>query len=421
MTEKIYKNILWFGMAAIIVFSPIGKGAARIWSITPILLVSYALIFIWLWRINNRDCFVVPPAAGLLAMTGRKGAAIDAMTRIRGAAIDIPIFLFGALAITSTFFSIYKHDSFYELLKLFCYAGLYYLIVNEFDRDMVRRLLYIVIMTGAVLSAYGILQYLNLCDHSWWDPEGFMAATFVNHNHFSGYLELAIPAAVIFVLKKHALAFRLLIVSALMIMVAAFVLAQSRGAWIGLSVSLLAMVFIVLRKRNNSMRSVIFLTLLAAAVISLAYFGKDIISERIGPSAASSGAEDASFTTRLKIWQGSIDMIRHNFIFGTGIGTFAWGFPKYRPEGLNVMANFAHNDYLQIACETGILGLVIALWLFVVVIKTGLSKGNLRSYRLGCSIGVLSLSLHALSDFNFHIPANMLLFTIYLAIIMEER
>src|SRR3989338_10766072 len=72
ISEKRYKNILWFGMAAIIVFSPIGKGAARIWSITPILLVSYALIFIWLWRINNRDCFVVPPAAGPPPMEGRK-------------------------------------------------------------------------------------------------------------------------------------------------------------------------------------------------------------------------------------------------------------------------------------------------------------------------------------------------------------
>lgn len=408
MIEKLYKNILWFGMAAVIVFSPIGKGAARVWSITPILLVSYALIFMWLWRMNNRD-----------------------MTRMKGTAIDIPIFFFAAGAITSTFFSIYKHDSFYELIKLFCCIGIYYLIVNEFDKEMIKRVLYLVVAVGTALSIYGILQYLNILGHSWWDPREFIAATFVNHNHFSGYLELAIPAAVAFIIKpaghnpravvEKSMMAKLFIISGLVIMLAAFILAQSRGAWISLSVSLLTMVFIVLRKRNNSMRSVIFLALLAVGVISLAYFGKDIISERIGDSAASNGIEDASFATRLLIWQGSIDMIRHNFIFGTGIGTFALGFSKYRPEGLNVMANFAHNDYLQIACEMGIFALITALCLVVVVIKTGLSKSNFYSYRLGCAIGVLSLSLHALSDFNFHIPANMLLFTIYMAIIMKER
>jgi len=39
---------------------------------------------------------------------------------------------------------------------------------------------------------------------------------------------------------------------------------------------------------------------------------------------------------------------------------------------------------------------------------------------LGCAIGVLSMALHGLVDFNFHIPANMILFTIYAAIIMAE-
>jgi O-antigen ligase len=217
---------------------------------------------------------------------------------------------------------------------------------------------------------------------------------------------------------------KLLVVSALIIMVTAFVLAQSRGAWISFGISILVMTYMLIRRRSGNMKSSIknmtVLVLLAAAVISLAYFGKDVITERVSGAISAEPAGD-SFATRVKIWQGSLDMIRHNPIIGTGIGTFIWGFPRYRPEGLNGLINFAHNDYLEAACDMGIPAVLIMLWIFVIVIKKGIGVDSSSYYRLGCAIGVLSLSLHALSDFNFHIPANMLLFTVYLAIIMKAR
>ena len=45
---KFYKAILWYGIAAILVFSPIARGAMRIWAITPVLLTGFTLVFIWL-------------------------------------------------------------------------------------------------------------------------------------------------------------------------------------------------------------------------------------------------------------------------------------------------------------------------------------------------------------------------------------
>jgi len=395
MTEKIYKQIFWLGMAAVIVFSPLGLGAARIWSVTPVLLVSYALIFMWLWRANNRG------------------------TGVRRTSIDIPILIFAVLAITSFFFSIYKHDSLYGLVKLFCYAGIYYLIVNEFDREMIKRLLYLVVAVGAALSIYGILQYLNILGHSWWNPKEFIAATFVNHNHFAGYLEMAIPVTVGFIIKKP-LKPRLLVLSALIVMVTVFILTQSRGAWISLGLSFLIMIFLFAKKRDSGMKRTLILVLLIAAIISLVYFGRDMISERVESSISVESSGD-SFAMRLLIWRGAIDMIRHSPLIGTGTGTFVWGFPRYRPEGLNGLVNFAHNDYLETACDMGIPALIVALWLIGSIIRTGLdkSKDGKDPYRLGCTIGALSLSIHALSDFNFHIPANMLLFTMYSGMIMK--
>jgi hypothetical protein len=56
--------------------------------------------------------------------------------------------------------------------------------------------------------------------------------------------------------------------------------------------------------------------------------------------------------------------------------------------------------------------------MFISVIAAGLKKKHFNSRRLGCAIGILSLSLHGLIDFNFHIPANMLLFSVYAGLIM---
>ncbi|MFA5142991.1 MAG: O-antigen ligase family protein [Candidatus Omnitrophota bacterium] len=398
MTEKIYKRILWLGMAFLIVFSPLWKGGARTWPLTIIMLVAYALIFTWLWRANNAEHY-----------------------KFKSTFIGIPIFLFAALAIISCFFSIYKYDSLYGMIKLFCYIGIYYLVVNEFDRETIKRILYIVIGMGALLSIYGLMQYLNLLNHSWWDPKDLIAATFVNHNHFSGYLELVIPVTVILVMKKPpSTARQLFAFSALVVMIMVFILAQSRGAWVSLTISFLALACILAKKKEGGVKKIVILALVVIAIVSLVYFGRDVISERIAGSVSAEPA-GGSFATRLKIWQGALDMIRHSPIAGTGIGTFAWGFPRYRPEGLNGLANFAHNDYLETACDMGMPALLVMLWLITAVIKTGIREENFNSYRLGCAIGVLSLSIHALSDFNFHIPANMLLFTVYLAIIMKAR
>ena len=83
MSNKAYRNILWIGLAAVMVFAPLAYGAVQIWSIVPIELVVLVLVLLWLWRANNRA------------------------ERFRKTKIDIPIWLFAGLAAVSFIFSIY--------------------------------------------------------------------------------------------------------------------------------------------------------------------------------------------------------------------------------------------------------------------------------------------------------------------------
>ncbi len=405
---KLYKSLLFLGVAAILAFSPIARGAVRLWSVTPVLLVAYAMIFLWLFKMVNSQ--------GTKKNEIASGASRPRNDDASKTAPFLPILLFAILAVISFALSIYKHDSFYALLRLFAYIGLYCLVVNEFDHMMRKRLIQLVIWIGTGLSAYGLLQYFGIFGHSWWVPQRFLAATYVNHNHFAGYLELVIPAALAITLRRKN---KLFVMTALVIMSAAFILTQSRGAWISLAVSLAIMAIMIVRKGRGGVKAALILTLVILAAASLLYFTKDTVSSRISTVTDIKAGEDVS-GGRFKIWQGAIGMIKERPLTGFGIGDFDAGFYRYRPEGFNMRAVYAHNDYLHMASEMGIFAPFIMLWIFIAVIQKGFGKKDASPYAFGCAIGVLSLALHGMVDFNFHIPANMLLFTVWIAVIMGE-
>ena len=166
MSERVYKNILLSGVAAILTFSVIARGAVRLWSGAVVLLASFTLIFLWLMRINNRSD------------NEKKSFFATALVK--------PIIILAVTAVVSLFFSICKHDSIYALLWLLGYAGIYYLIANEFDHKMVKGLLHIAVTIGAGISLYGLMQYFGIFPHRWWMSEDLVSATYVNHNHFAG-------------------------------------------------------------------------------------------------------------------------------------------------------------------------------------------------------------------------------------------
>lgn len=416
MISKIYRIILQFGLIAIMIFMPFARGAVQVWSVVPVELVVLVLVFLWLWKANNNN------------------------EPFRKTKIDLPIWLFVGLAAISMVFSIYKYASFSEMLKLLMYVGVFYLVANNFDRSMSFRLTATVIIVGLAMSILGLAQYFFGLDHSWWIPDNFIASTYVNHNHFAGYLEMAIPLAIaVFLgLKKDKVnsivkffSFRVGLILALIIMFIAFLLSQSRGAWISLAITLIIMNIILIRRKV--LPKITLFMFIFSVVIVIAYIagGSDDISQRL--RSVEQINNEGFLDGREKMWKGSIEMIKSNPLVGTGIGTFEWGFPRYRPEGLNVRANFAHNEYLNMMTEMGLLALPLMLWIISFLVSSGLkwedkskfdkSKGNLgllEAVVLGSAIGILSLSLHGLVDFNFHIPANMLTLSVLAGIISRR-
>jgi O-antigen ligase len=118
-----------------------------------------------------------------------------------------------------------------------------------------------------------------------------------------------------------------------------------------------------------------------------------------------------------------VELIKEYPFFGTGPGTFAIIFPQFQLPGSSVRFYQAHNDYLHFFAELGVLFVPLVFWILTALFRTGRAKLHSTSRQtwsvtLGAMTGILAILVHSLVDFNLHIPANALLFTVLSAIVV---
>jgi O-antigen ligase len=122
----------------------------------------------------------------------------------------------------------------------------------------------------------------------------------------------------------------------------------------------------------------------------------------------------------------AVAIVRDHPWLGTGGGAFYLVYMAYQPnwEGFY---NHAHNDYLEIASDTGLIGLALlvglaahALWVAVAVLRTR-HHPALRAAAFASLMAIVAMALHATVDFSLHIPANALLFTVMTALPFAAR
>jgi tetratricopeptide (TPR) repeat protein len=118
-------------------------------------------------------------------------------------------------------------------------------------------------------------------------------------------------------------------------------------------------------------------------------------------------------------------MVREFPLFGVGLGCWSEIFPQYRrPPWSSRFSNAAHNDYVQSAAETGLLGFGLLAWFFVLTgrrIYEGLSIPHTSVQLLPIAVLAAAgmMAFHEFVDFPLQIPANALLLTILLALALR--
>jgi O-antigen ligase len=227
-------------------------------------------------------------------------------------------------------------------------------------------------------------------------------------------MELLLPMALVLAFSGSVRGGkRVLLVFAATLMAASVFLCQSRGGMFAVIVETVFLAIFWMRQFSPSRSAAVFVSFCLVTGLFLAW---------IAPREVGSRITDTHDPARWLIHRDSIRMFAAHPFLGSGFGTFATAFPRYRVFYDGFFINHAHDDYLELLLETGLAGFGVAVWFIVVLYREGLP--NLRSARLSPAAlistaalaGCTGLLAHSFMDFNLHIPANAALFYVLCAI-----
>jgi len=404
MSHKL-NTISYIALCALLIFTPLARGSVQGWAVTTIHIITLiALTAFLLQRSWTRDWkWISTP-------------------------LDKPILALLILCLISSAFSMHHRTSLWAMVLFVNYIVIFYLTIYTINtRAHLRRLIYLIIGMAIFLSVFGFFKRFGVNLFPWWEyselkyPLDFLSATYGNHNHLAGYLEMTIPLILGLFLTGYRSGKLLLMVFLTFILLTAMILSLSRGGWIGVFIGLIFMAICLLTSRYFKRKGF----LIAIAGVSLAMvlivMASTPVVERV--QTVMEKGEEASLNSRLVVWGGAVKMIGNHPLHGTGPGTFSTIFTQYQPPGFTNRFFMAHNDYLQFTSELGLLLIPIIIWMIIALYRKGFKKLKnssrlVRGTTLGAMSGITAILIHSIADFNLHIPANALLFTVLAAIVV---
>jgi O-antigen ligase len=200
---------------------------------------------------------------------------------------------------------------------------------------------------------------------------------------------------------------RALVGACAVLMAGTIFLSTSRGGMLAFAVEMALFAALTLGKRRSPRIALGTASVCVLILALLIFLGKGQVLGRLG---------DLSPGMRLAITKDSLRMFSQRPILGWGLGTFPTIYPTYRSFYTNLFVNEAHNDYVQLLVETGLLGFALMLWFLVRLYRHGLPTSRRWEFHwdaavsLAALLGCTGMLLHSFVDFNLHIPANAALF-----------
>ncbi|MEE8077290.1 MAG: O-antigen ligase family protein [Candidatus Binatia bacterium] len=321
------------------------------------------------------------------------------------------------------------------------------------EERFVRPVLRTVLFSGLLVAFIGLVQLFTwngkilwfFVPYDWGIPHpGITAATgpFVSHVHFANYLSLVFPLALVGIFSHSFVApqanrksFRLFCGFTAFIVFVGVLLSLSRGGWIGIVLGIVFLLWMLLslpeerrpfllqRTKKSVVRfSLVGLSLLLImALVFVGPSGRGQVDARLEETVLG----ERSLRTRVAVWEDSLGIIRDFPLFGVGLGSWQELFPRYRrPPWSPTLFREAHNDYLELLAETGLIGFfLLAGFFWQVGRKLFFSFKMLPPKTVPVSAALLSalgiMAFHEFFDFNLQIPANAFLFTLFLGIALR--
>ena len=455
---------LYFGLLTLLVLAPLPHGGVPPWAWT--LLVAgvcllaagwglqwlrgrceitpafhqarWALLALLLWCLWIGLQLIALPA-GLVQLLSPKAYETHALA---AAAVGLP--LQGALSL-----SLDTHATLDFLLKSVGWSLTFALTLLLVDRrQRLELLLQTLVICGMLQALYGSVMVLSGLEYGFLSKKvynlGVASGTYVNRNHLAGYLNLCLAAGIGLMIARlggeaiHSWRQRLRSLARLLlgekarlriyliVMVIGLVLTRSRmGNTAFFAGTLIVGALGLLLMRGAPRSTMLFLASLVVLDLLIVgtWFGVDQVAQRIQATEVTANAENVLPTEdRDEVDRAALPYLKDFMLTGSGGGTFYAVFPSYHSEKLIGYYDFAHNDYVQIAAETGVVGLLLcgtvvlaALWQTLRAMR--LRRDPLmRGTAFGVTMAICWLLIHSVVDFNLQMPATSFTATVMLAL-----
>ena len=180
-----------------------------------------------------------------------------------------------------------------------------------------------------------------------------------------------------------------------LLLVGCLVRTTSRGAFLGFSAGLLFLLFFFPRQKWIRVGSAGMLVIVLILILA----GKTSLKEVLFFS-------DRASLERRAMWNTAWSMIEARPILGHGLNTFMANYQSYAVTPTQGPA-YAHNCFLQIAAETGILGLGFFLWFLALLLRSlwrslrahfDLQTSSVRAWLMGFTAALIAFLVQSAFD-----------------------
>lgn len=419
-------------LAVLMIFSVVAFGAVDVWMIGVNSVLSSLIVIFWcIDSFKNREVkfntnFLQIPFLGLIALgliqllpIGNSGNASEIVSISPSSTLTLNPYLTRLFVI--------------QLVIAFIFFAASLTFIN--NRKRFQSVSLTIIVFGSIMALFGILQYLVNPESIYGLRDSKQAipfASFFNRHHFAAFMEMTIGLTLGLLFgdatKQNK---KIFFIIAAVVMGMAILLTGSRGGII----SLLCVIGFVMFwnffknreikdmdadedvKRFFLTRNLVLfgggLALIAFLFLGVLFIGGD---QSLLRGFGLAGVEGDVTTGRSHFWRIALQIFFAHPIIGAGFDAFGVAFTRYDTWSGAFRIEQAHNDYLQILADGGIIGFSCVAAFIVLLFKQGIKtiRTHTDKFVMNGSIGALAgcfgILIHSFFDFPLRTPSNVFFF-----------